>query len=132
MAKRDAYHWVALASERDTPIDEGDLDAHFGDEAGFVRETSVSLYAQLVSSTTDYPSSLVNNHFGGNGFEAMGVVMRRFEPRTPLTKGTVLKATITNPPSKRAEDTGRHLLQVEELRCRLWQATRRIFGVTRI
>lgn len=48
----------------------------------------------------------------------MRKVVRRLEPRTLGTKRAVLKAIITNPPSKRAVEMEHHLLKAEELMTR--------------
>ena len=51
----------------------------------------------------------------GNGLEALRLIFRRYEPRTPATKRAVLKAVINNPQCKRVEDIEKNLLHVEEL-----------------
>lgn len=83
VANRGPDQWIAWASERDTRTVEEGLDDHFEDAAGDVKDLSVSLSlsnAQLVSNTTDSPSSLLNNSSGGNALDTMRVVMRRLEP----------------------------------------------------
>lgn len=62
-----------------------------------------------------YALSLVHNCPRGIGMEAIRVVVRRFEPRTPSANTLVLHAIITSPPSNRAEDTEIHIVEVEHL-----------------
>lgn len=92
VAIRGAHQWAT-----ETPRVQDDVGAHFGDESGVVKECSASLYAQLVPSTTGHTFSLVNNCPGGHGLEPMRKVVSRFEPRTPGTKGAVLKVITTYP-----------------------------------
>lgn len=112
---KHAYQWIAWAGEQHQPLVEDDLDLAFGGAAGEIKDFSRALHAQLVSTTTEHPFQLVHNCPGGNGLEAMRAVIRRYEPRTPGTKRAVLKAIITNPPSRRAEEVERSLFKAEEL-----------------
>lgn len=58
--------------------------------------------------------SLVNDCPGRVGMEAMRVLTRRYELRTPGTELVDIKAIGKNTPSKKAEDNERSLQNLEE------------------
>ena len=58
----------------------------------------------LMSCTEDGAFRICYSVKDGNGLEAMRLLMKRYEPRTPGTKRALLKAVINNVPAKKPED----------------------------
>ena len=73
------------------------------------------LYAILLSCTEEDPFNICYSVADGNGLEAMRLLMKRYEPRTPGTKRALLKAVINNLPSKRPDEIEKNIMHVEEL-----------------
>ena len=59
-------------------------------------------------------SESVNSVKEGNGLEAMRLLMKRYEPRTPGTKRTLLKAIMNNPASKKPDELEKNPMKMEE------------------
>ena len=73
-----------------------------------------NLYSILLSCTEDDPFRICHSVKEGNGLEAIRLLMKRYEPRTPGTKRTLLKAFITNPASKKPDKLENNLMKVKE------------------
>lgn len=100
VVNKKAHQRIVWAGEQGLPIAEDCFGVTFGQAFEDVEGFSVDLLAQLVSSTTDHPLSLV---------------MWRSGPRAPGTKRDILKAILTNPPPNLTDETERHLTKVEGL-----------------
>ena len=106
---------VQWAGNMTSQITEEDVDLEYGGEAQSVKDFAVKFFAILVSCTEDDAFRICHSVKDGNGLEAMRLVMKRFEPRTPGTKRALLKAVINNTPAKKPEDIEKNLMNVEEL-----------------
>ena len=73
-----------------------------------------NLYSVLLSCTEDDPFRICYSVKEGNGLEAMRLLMKRYEPRTPATKRALLKAIINNVPAKKPDELEKNLMKVEE------------------
>ena len=73
-----------------------------------------NLYSILLSCTEDDAFRICHSVKGGNGLEAVRLLMKRYEPRTPGTKRALLKAIINNPASKKLDELEKNLMKVEE------------------
>lgn len=125
--RRESDDSVACAGSQDESITEEDLVIAYEGTTDEVRNCSATLYAKLVTNTDYHPQLLVHNCPGGNGLEAMRILMRGDEPKTPVTKRVIWNAIIHTCPSMRAEDMERNLLEVEKLlekSMRSWPADR--------
>ena len=107
--------WIQWSSKRQKVITVEDVDEEFETETQEVKEFAVKFYAILMSCTEDDAFRICHSVTDGNGLEAMRLLMKRYEPRTPGTKRALLKAVINNPPSKKPEDIEKNLMHVEEL-----------------
>ena len=67
-------------------------------------EFSVKLYSILESCTEDNAFRICHSVRQGNGLEAMMLLVKRYEPRTPGTKRAVLKAVINSVPAKKPDE----------------------------
>ena len=76
---------------------------------------SCTLHATLLSCTEEDAFRICHRVKDGNGLEAMRLIVKRYEPRTPATKRALLKAVISNAPAKKVEDIEGNLMHVEEL-----------------
>lgn len=109
----DCPEWIRWAAACGAPTESNDIQHIWVDTHDEVEEFSVKLYAILLSCTED-AFRICHSVADGNGLEAMRLLMRRFEPRTPGTKRSVLKAIINNPAAQKAGDVEKNLMQEEE------------------
>ena len=109
--------WTNWACSQTSPITEDDVDMTYtnDDDNRMVKEWAVKVYAILLSCTEDDAFRICHSVKDGNGLEAMRLLMKRFEPRTPGTKRALLKAVINNGSSKRPDEIEKNLMHVEEL-----------------
>ena len=107
--------WLTWAGEQGRAITEEDIDEHFPQQAAKVKEFAIRLYAILMSCTEEDAFRICHSVKDGNGLEAVRLVFKRYEPRTPGTKRAVLKALINNQAAKKPEDIEKNLMHVEEL-----------------
>jgi hypothetical protein len=114
---KESEEWITWASTETDTIDEESIQHNFGtDVAGrAVMEFAVKLYSTLLSCTEEDAFRICHSVKSGNGLEAMRLLVKRFEPRTPGTKRAVLKSIINNPAAKKTEEIEANLMRVEEL-----------------
>jgi hypothetical protein len=106
---------IDWACKNTTAILETDVDLKYGDQSPDVMKYSANLYSILLSCTEDDPFRICHSVKEGNGLEALRLLHRRYEPRTPGTKRALLKAIINNGQAKKAEDIEKNVMHVEEL-----------------
>ena len=106
---------VQWAGNMTSQITEEDVDLEYGGEAQSVKDFAVKFFAILVSCTEDDAFRICHSVKDGNGLEAMRLLMKRFEPKTPGTKRALLKAVINSTPAKKPEDIEKNLMHTEEL-----------------
>ena len=106
---------IQWACKELNPVAEEDIDLRYGEHKLEVMKYSANLYSILLSCTEDDPFRICHSVKEGNGLEAMRLLHRRYEPRTPGTKRALLKAIINNSPSKKPEDIEKNMMHVEEL-----------------
>ena len=107
--------WVQCGGKLTGPVTDEDVDLEHGIESATVREFAVKLYSILMSCAEDDAFRICHSVKDGNGLEAMRLLMKRYEPRTPGTKRALLKAVISDVPAKKPEDIEKNLMNVEEL-----------------
>lgn len=107
--------WMKWACNEGQTITEESLDLEFGQQSGVVKEFSIKLYSILMSCTEDDAFRICHSVKDGNGLEALRLVAKRYEPRTPATKRALLKVVINNPQAKDPKDIEKNLMRVEEL-----------------
>ena len=73
-----------------------------------------NLYSILLSCTESDLFRICHSVKEGNGLEAIRLLMKRYKPRTPGTKRTLLKAIINNPISMKPDELENNLMKVEE------------------
>ena len=78
--------WIAWSAGCTSPIIEEDVDLAFPNHKAAIMEFSAKLYAILLSCTEDDAFRICHSVKEGNGLEAMRLLMKRYEPRTPGTK----------------------------------------------
>ena len=103
--------WVARA---DSTVTEEDVDISYPNNKQDVWRFARNLYSILLSCTEDGAFRICQSVKEGNGSEAMRLLMKRYEPRTPGTKRALLKAIINNPASKEPDELEKNLMKVEE------------------
>ena len=103
--------WVARA---DSTVTEEDVDISYPNNKQDVWRFAHNLYSILLSCTEDDAFRICHSVKEGNGLEAMRLLMKRYEPRTPGTKRALLKAIINNPASKKPDELEKNLMKVEE------------------
>ena len=111
-----ARTWVDWASRQTEVITKEDVELEYDDDLVRTQVASfdLTLYQTLVCSTSGHAFNMVHSA-GGSGLEAVRLLSRRYEPRTPGTKRAILKAILGYAPAKRIEDIERSLLSFEEL-----------------
>ena len=107
--------WIQWCGQQQIAILEADIDVEFGNDAFTVKEFAVKFYSILLSCMEDDAFWICHSVKDGNGLEAMRLLMKRYEPRTPGTKRALLKAVINNAPAMKPEDIEKNLMNVEEL-----------------
>ena len=115
MSTPQAVDWIKWACTEKQTITEETISTQFEITEEEVTSFSERLYAILLSCTEDDPFRICYSVSDGNGLEAMRLLMKRYEPRTPGTKRALLKAIINNPPAKKPDETEKNLLAVENL-----------------
>lgn len=100
----DATIWVNWAHEFGETITTGKMNAVNPQGAPQMADFSSKLYAILLSCTEEDPFRIVHSVKDGSGLEAMRLLMKRYEPRTPGTKRALLKTIINNPSCKNIEE----------------------------
>lgn len=110
-----ADDWIRWSSGMTTAITEEDVDLEYGEVSQGVKDFAVKLYSILMSCTEDDAFRICHSVKDGNGLEAMRLLMKRYEPRTPGTKRALLKAVINNPAAKKPDEIEKNLMHVEEL-----------------
>ena len=103
--------WVAGA---DSTITEEDVDISYPNNKQDVWKFAHNLYSIFLSCTEDDTFRICHSVNEGNGLEAMRLLMKRYEPRTPGTKRALLKAIINNPASNKPDELEKNLMKVEE------------------
>ena len=110
-----AMEWISWAGSQASTIDEELIAEDYRSENQEVINFGNRLYAILLSCTEEDPFNICYSVADGNGLEAMRLLMKRYEPRTPGTKRALLKAVINNLPSKRPDEIEKNMMHVEEL-----------------
>ena len=115
MSAPKSMEWITWASTRTSRIQDQDIKDEYEPQDSEVKDFSVKLYAILLSCTEDDAFRISHSVGDGNGLEALRLLMRRYEPKTPGTKRAVLKTIINNSPAKKPDEVEKNLMQVEEL-----------------
>ena len=106
--------WITWTASMTTTISEEDIDLVYPDVKPEVLKFARNLYSVLLSCTEDDPFRICHSVKEGNGLEAIRLLMKRYEPRTPGTKRALLKAIINNPAAKKPDEVEKNLMKVEE------------------
>ena len=96
----DAQPWVEWALSENTPISNQVISYAYEPAEQAVLDFDRSLYQTLVCCTSSHAFNVVHSA-SGSGLEAMRLISKRFEPRTPGTKRALLKAILTTPQPRR-------------------------------
>jgi hypothetical protein len=112
---RSADSWILWAGTSTTAITEEDVDLAYPDDKDEVLRFANELYSILMSCTEEAAFRICYSVKAGNGLEAIRLLMKRYEPRTPGTKRALLKAIINQAPAKKPEDLEKTLMHLEEL-----------------
>jgi hypothetical protein len=115
VSNRSADAWLSWAASCTNTITEEDLDLNFPDEKAEMTKFAVNLYSVLMHCTEDDAFRICHSVKEGNGLEAMRLLMKRYESRTPGTKRALVKAIINNRPAKKPEELEKNLMHIEEL-----------------
>ena len=108
--------WYTWACKQASCITKEDVDMNFTDaDNQNIKQWAIKVYAILLSCTEDDAFRICHSVKNGNGLEALRLLMKRFEPRTPGTKRALLKAITNNIPSKKPNELEKNLMHVEEL-----------------
>ena len=107
--------WMEWASQQGTPITAITIKDKYDSNHAQVEHFARGLWATIVSCTSGSAFDLCHSAGQHNGLEALRLITRRFEPRTPATKRALLKAVINNPACKKVDEIERNMLHVEEL-----------------
>jgi hypothetical protein len=115
-ANYECAEWMAWAETSLTAIGETEIENRYVmPMQGQVKNFSNKLFATLISCTEGDAFKLVNSVQNGVGLEALRLLKRRYEPRTPGTKRAILKNIINNAQAKRIIDVEANLMHVEGL-----------------
>ena len=112
---RSADAWITWAGNSTTAITEEDVDLTYPDDKDEVLKFANELYSILLSCTEEAAFRICYSVKAGNGLEAIRLLTKRYEPRTPGTKRALLKAIINQAPAKKPEDLEKVLMHLEEL-----------------
>ena len=107
--------WVRWALEEKKTITDMVIREAWSDGAGAVKMFSTKLYATMLSFTEEDAFRIVHSVKDQNGLEALRLMGRRYEPRTPSTKRALLKAIVNNVSAKKPQEIENNLMHVEEI-----------------
>ena len=112
---KSSDEWIAWAVASKDCITAEIVAKDWGQHADQVMSFASTLYSTLLSCTEEDAFRICHSVKDGNGLEAMRLIVKRYEPRTPATKRALLKAVINNPQAKKVEDIEINLMHVEEV-----------------
>ena len=112
---KQSDEWIAWAVASKDSITVDNILTDWGQKAEQLKSFASTLYSTLLSCTEDDAFRICHSVKDGNGLEAMRLIVKRFEPRTPATKRALFKAVINNPQAKKIEDIESSLMHVEEV-----------------
>lgn len=107
--------WIEWAKDKNELIDEDDVKNEYLGDYQKVLDFGVKIYSVLLALTEGDAFRIVHSVQSGNGLEAIRVLWRRYEPKTPGTKRAVLKAILAMPTAKKPEEVEKILLHSEGL-----------------
>ena len=108
--------WLTWAMSMTTDdATEASVDVKWGAQAEKVKEFSSKVYRLLVNITEDEAFKICQNVEHGEGLEAMRRMKKRYDPRTPGTKRSLLKALMNSQSCKKVGEVQAALMRVEEI-----------------
>ena len=109
----NACQWIEWAGRQADRITEDDIKIEFTDY-DVVLAFDLTLNQTLVCCTAGHAFNVVHSA-GGRGLEAMRLLMKRYEPRTPGTKRAILKAILNQSAAKKIDEIEKALMNFEDL-----------------
>ena len=80
-----------------------------------MNDFSIELYSLMLSFTGDDAWRIVDSAGTGNGLEALRLIVKRYDPKNPGAKRSILKNLLTVPSCKRISDLEKTILNVDNL-----------------
>ncbi len=114
-AAKGSEEMVGWAVELDKTATEEEMDLSWGVRASEVKVFASQLYTILVNVTEDRAFEIVQSVGGGEGLEALRLLRRRFDPKTPGTKRAILKAILNITPAKKVMEVEEKIMKLEDL-----------------
>ena len=118
MEKSEKYMEIAMNSDKEQN------DGEFGiqgsgewndEEEGEVKRFSSTIYSVLINHTTDDAFKICNSVKSCQGLEALRLLKRRYDPKSPGTKRAILKGLMIMMPAKKLSELEGTILKFEEM-----------------
>jgi len=116
---QQSERYLAIAMNADTEqndeaFEKGDGD-WMGEDAEDVKKFSSTLYSVLINNTSDDAFTICNSTKTCQGLEAIRLLRRRYDPKSPRTKRAILKGIMNLGPAKKLSELERTILKLEEM-----------------
>ena len=111
----DSADWVKWSMDMKGHIGDGDIDLKWASQASIVKDFSTKLFSTLITNTEDEAFKIVQSARTRNGLEAMRLLRKRYHPKNPGTKRSILKSIMTMVPCKKISELEKVVLEIEEL-----------------
>ena len=108
--KKDSDAWINWSNKEAQPVTDHAIETEYDKAvADDVKNFSLQLFSTLITNCEDDAFKLIQSAGTGNGLEAIRLLSKRYDPKNPGTKRSLLKCLINLPRVPRSQ-TWRRLL----------------------
>ena len=111
----ESVPWTTWAMASKEAVGDDDIELQYDENKEAVKSFAITLYSLLISSTSGDAWRIVESAGTGNGLEALRLIVRRFDPKSPGAKRSILKNLLTVPSCKKIVELEKTILHVENL-----------------
>ena len=115
VVKQESDAWIVWAVEQKGAIDDQDIDLKWGDVAEQVKAFSSQLFVTVLSNCEGDAWKLIQSAGTGNGLEGMRLLTKRYDPRNPGTKRSILRNLLTIPACTKVSEVEKAIMRIEEM-----------------
>ena len=113
--KKESDSWIIWAVAEPTLVNDESMDCRWGDLAPDVKSFSHQLFSTLITNCEDDAFKLIQSAGTGNGMEALRLLGKRYDPKNPGTKRSLLKSLLNIQPCAKVGDLEKSIMKIEEL-----------------
>jgi hypothetical protein len=116
LAKSEEFIHIAMESDKVQTDGGFGLDDEWKDyDEEEVKKFSATMYNILINNTTDDAFTICNSTKTCQGLEALRLLRKRYDPKSPGSKRAVLKGLMCLKPAKKLSDLESTVLKLEEM-----------------